>query len=264
MKGETKLKANLAKSIKGIKAVVTKHAPEILTGVGIAGMVITTVSAVKATPKALQIIEEKKKKENKEELKPMEVVQATWKCYAPAVITGITSIGCLIGGSSVSARRNAALATAYNLSRTTLKDYKEKVIETIGEDKEQAIRDKIAKEKIEQNPVSKTQVIISEKGNTLCYDSVGGRYFRSDIDHINKVVNELNRRMLVEDYISLNDFYSELGLKDTDLGDEIGWNLGREGYIELDFSSQISEDGQPCLVIGFTVGPRYEYHKSYM
>lgn len=257
------MKHNANKILKTAKLFTRKHTPEILTGIGIAGMITTTVMAVKETPKALLIIEEEKKKRNVSKLKPTEVVKATWKCYAPAVVTGVTSVGCLIGGTSVSARRNAALATAYNLSRTALTDYKEKVVETIGEEKEQIIREKIAQDKIDKNPPKNTQVIISEKGNTLCYESVGGRYFTSDMETINSAVNELNRRMLVEDYISLNDFYTELGLRGTDLGDDLGWNLGREGYIELDISSRISEDGRPCIVIGFTVGPRYEYHKAF-
>ena len=77
--------------------------------------------------------------------------------------------------------------------------------------KEQSVKDAIAKDKLEQNPIVSREVIITEKGNTLCYDVISCRYFRSDIDKIKKIENELNRRMRDDMYISLNDFYYELG-----------------------------------------------------
>ena len=100
---------------KGVKRVLRKHSPEILTGIGIAGMIATTVTAVRATPKALQLIDAREIKEEKR-LSTAEVVKTTWKCYIPAAMTGTLSVACLIGASSVNAKRNAALATAYTLS----------------------------------------------------------------------------------------------------------------------------------------------------
>lgn len=270
------MKSNVSKVVKDAKIMVSKHSPEILTGIGIAGLVTTTVLAIRATPKALRLIENEKlnrlKKyinddvsENDSDyknlvLKPVDVVKVAWKPYIPAFISGVASISCIVGASSVNARRNAALAAAYNLSQTALTEYKDKVVETIGEKKEQAIKDKIAKEKVEKDPVSKSEVIITEKGNTLCYDAATGRYFRSDIDKIKNAVNELNFRLLNEMYVSLNDFFSELGLSHTDLGDDLGWNIDG-GKIEVDFSSQIADDGTPCLVVGYLVAPRYDYSK---
>ena len=80
------------------------------------------------------------------------------------------------------------------------------------------------------------------------------------IDQIKKAINELNRKMLNEMYVSLNDFYSELDLKLSNNGYELGWKLD-DGLIEVDFSSQISDDGRPCLVIDYLVAPRYDYSK---
>ncbi len=92
------------------------------------------------------------------------------------------------------------------------------MIETIGEKKEQTVRDAIANDRINKNPVSRREVIITEKGNTLCYDAISGRYFKSDIDKLKKAENELNRRMRDEMYISLNEFYYEIGLNPTKIG----------------------------------------------
>ncbi len=254
-------KNTITAAMRSMRTAVKKHSPEILTGIGIAGMITTTVMAVRATPKALILIEEKKNELEVNELTPKETIQTAWACYIPAAVTGTVSIACLIGASSVNMRRRAALATAYTLSESALKEYQEKVVETIGEKKEQAVRDAVAKDKIEKNPVTSREVIITERGNTLCYDAVSGRYFKSDIDKLKKAANELNRQMRDEMYISLNDFYYEIGLNPISIGDEIGWNID-QGYIDLSFSSQLADDGTPCIVIEYHIAPRYDFRTA--
>lgn len=254
-------KVNMGKLFKDVQATVSKHSPELLTGIGIAGMITTTVLAVKATPKALTLIENKKEElqlDPADNLTPVETVKATWKCYIPAAITGVMSIACLIGASSVNARRNAALATAYNLSATALSEYKEKVVETIGEKKEREIRDKVAEEKLEKNPVNNSTIVMTNKGNTRFMDAITKRRFTSDIETINQIVNRLNRRMVNgEDYISLNEFYYEIGLEGCDVGDELGWNVAR-GLIELPDPPHaiVDTDGVPCIVLEYQVAPK--------
>ena len=252
------MKKEIEKSFLSLKTAIKKHSPEILTGIGIAGMITTTVMAVRATPKALILIEERKEEIGAEKLEAMDMVRTTWACYIPAAITGTLSVVCLIGASSVNARRNAALATAYTLSESALKDYQGKVIEMFGEKKNEAVKDAMAKDKVEKNPVVTREVIITEKGNTLCYDAISGRYFKSDIEKIKKAECELNRQILDDMYVSLNDFYYEIGLDNVKLGDELGWNVD-SGYIDLSFSSQLASDGTPCLVIDYSVAPRYDY-----
>lgn len=268
-------KPNLSKMVKGLRSAIKKHSPEILTGIGIAGMITTTVMAVKATPKAVTLIEQEKRRQNADlvdeaaangrescsqitKLKPADAVKAAWRCYIPTVIVGSVSVFCLVGASSVNLRRNAALAAAYTLSESALKEYQEKVVETIGEKKEKDIKDKIAKDKITRDPVTNREVIITEKGDTLCYDVLSGRYFKSDIDSLRKAENELNRKMRDEMFITLNEFYNEIGLGDTKLGDSLGWHIDH-GYIELTFSSQLADDGTPCLVIDYQIAPQYDY-----
>ena len=253
-------KLSLKNMASDVKSTMVKNAPGILVGVGIVGMVGTTILAVRATPKAIKLIENKKRELEVDSLTPVETVKTTWKCYIPAAVTGVTSTACLIGASSVSARRNAALATAYNLTKVALNDYKDAVVETIGEKKEQVVRDTVAKKKIEQDPVTNTEVIVTERGTTLCYDAVFGRYFRSDIDTIKRAVNELNRSIVSSMYASLNEFYDEVGLPPIEIGDKLGWNMD-DGQIEVDFSSQLAADGTPCLVISFNVAPDYGYSK---
>lgn len=252
-------KEGLKRTIKNAERVLTKYSPGILTGIGIAGMIGATFMAVKATPKALYLIETKKEETEVEELTPVETIKTCWKCYIPATLTTVLSAACLIGASTVSAKRNAALATAYSISEAALREYQEKVVEVIGEKKEKAVRDAVAKDQIERDPVTKSEVvIIDSNSNTLCYEPLSGRYFKSTIDKIKKAEIKLDRQMIQEMYVSLNDFYWEIGLDGTDLGDKMGWNLSK-GYMDLSFSSQLADDGTPCAVIVYGIPPVYDY-----
>lgn len=259
-------KLSLSKLAHDVRLALSRHSPEILMGMGIAGMITTTVLAVKATPKALQLIDEKKDELETEVLAPVDVVKATWKCYVPAAISGAVSVACLIGSNSVHARRHAALATAYKLSETAFSEYRDSVVETIGEKKERTVRDKVSEKQVKENPVNKSEIIVTGKGQTLCFDPLSHRYFYSSIDKINRAVNKLNYDIntspFCNDGVTLNDFYSEIGLAGTATGDGLGWTL-RTGLIELYPSAQLVEDGEehegePCLVLNFSTPPQYD------
>ena len=250
----------LSDMAKSVRTTLSKHSPEILVGIGISGMVATTILAVRATPKALVLIEEAKREKESDSLTPVETIQTTWKCYIPAAVTGMASIACIIGSNSVNAKRSAALATAYTLSENALREYKDKVVETIGEKKEKEVRNAIAKDKIEKNPVSSNEVILTKKGDTLCYDVLSGRYFKSDIEKLKRCMNEINRQILNDGSASLNDFYYEIGLDSIKIGDDLGWDT-RQGLVDIDFSSQLASDGTPCLVLDFSIAPVYDYYR---
>lgn len=250
--GKTALVTTAAKIGNSLR----KHSPEICTALGVGGMICTTALAVKATPKALRLLEERKKEEKVDELSATETVKTVWKCYIPSVLTGAFSIFLIATANSVSLKRNAAITAAYSLSETAFREYKNKVVETIGERKEEAVRDAVAKERIQKTP--EQEVILTEKGNTLCFDTISGRYFKTDIEKLKASVNELNRQMRDEMFISLNDYYYELGLSPTKIGDDLGWNIDK-GYIDLSFSSQLTDTQTPCLVIDYSNPPVYRY-----
>ena len=254
-------KSKMAQLMRVAKTSITKHSPEILTGIGIAGMITTTVLAVKATPKAIRLIEEAKE-EKGEDLTKAETVKTCWKAYIPAAAICVASTACLIGASSVSIRRNAMLATAYKLSETAFSEYKEKVVETIGDEKEKVVREKVSEERIQKNPITKNEIIMTDYGDTQFYETLSGRYFKSDIEQIKKVVNYLNKDMLQDMFgtISLNEFYDELELERIDLGDELGWRVDK-GLIEIDFTSKIADNGKPCIVLDYINAPHYGFNK---
>lgn len=259
-------KQTLSKFARDMQTSLSRHSPEILMAIGITGMITTTVLAVKATPKAIRLMEERKNELEVESLTPVETVKATWKCYVPAAISGVTSVACLIGSHSVNARRNAALAAAYKLSETAFSEYREKVVETIGEKKERVVRDKVSEKQVKDNPISRTEVIVTGKGQTLCFEPLSSRYFYSDLEKIKRAENKLNKDIITDPFdtgVTVNDFYEEIGLPTTATGDGLGWNL-RIGMIDIYPSAQMAEEGtehegEPCIVLNYANPPKYEF-----
>lgn len=255
-------KVSLVNALKSIQRKTSKHAPAIAIGVGLACFGTAIFSGIKETPKAIRLIEEKKKEldlAEDEKVPPVDVFKAVWKCYVPMALSFTAGATCILGAHKINGKRNAALAAAYQISETALREYKNKVIETIGEKKEEAIRHEVVKDKVAKNPPASTQVFITERGKTLCYDCCTDRYFESDLEAIRKIVNQLNFQLQQEHFISLNEFYYEVGLPNCDLGDMLGWNID-DGLIELEFTSMMTPDDRPCIAFTFSVAPRYEYN----
>ena len=244
--------------LNSIVLTTKKHSSEILIGIGIVGMCSSIVMAIKDTPKVLRLIEEKEEELEVDSLEPIDILKTVWKCYLPTAITFVCSSAVIISANVVQAKRHAAIAAAYELCEGAMREYKNKTIEVVGEKKEQTIMDAIAKDKVEEHPVpaEKREIIITGSGNTLCLDSISGRYFYSDIERIRKIENFLNKRLLDDMYITLNEVYYELGLDEIKIGDALGWDINK-GLIELSFSSQLAQDDTPCLVIGYRNPPTY-------
>lgn len=259
-------KVKLPKELLKLKNLGVKYSPQILTGIGIAGLVTTAVLTGKATIKAVELVEEEKeiKEESQEEMTFKDVIKVSWKCYIPAVTTGVVSALCIFEANSVATKRTAAIATAYEIAKTGIREYKDAVIETVGEEKEHVIRGKLAEKRLENDPIQNKQVIFTDKAETLCYDPWSGRYFKCHIDKINKAINKLNRDMMMDmtGYASLNDFYDEIGLERTDSGRILGWNI-TEGIIKLHIDSKIVNEDTPVAVIDFYVTPTWGFENNY-
>lgn len=248
----------LTKITKNLGGLISKNSPHILTGLGCAGVLSTAILASKATPKALEIIKEEEQYRQRKHLVAMskfDKIKLTWKCYLPAGVVGATTIGCIIGVNTVHVRRNAALASLYTLSESAFREYKTKVVQEIGKAKETKIQDEIAKEHIAKNP-SQGNIIFTGNGDVLCYDRMSGRYFESSYETIRQKVNDLNYRLRNEMRMNLNELYYELNLEPIELGDLMEFNI-EKGQIEPNYSTQLSAEGKPCLVIDVQVYPMY-------
>ncbi len=243
--------------VKSLGKGLKDHSPEILVGVGIIGMISTIVIAVRATPKAVEQLKEAEE-EKQEKLTPKETVKAAWKNYVPAAVTGTLSVACIIGANSIHLRQKAAVSAACALAEASLADFKSKAIERIGEKKVKEIADDVAKEKVKENPMSKSQVIVSPKGGTWIFDPWTSSYFQMDIEKLRRAENLINKDMLSQGYVSLNDFYYAIDRPSTKTGNEIGWNIAN-GFVELWLSTQLNENDEPCVVIGFHREPHYDF-----
>ena len=235
-----------------------KHSPEILVGLGIAGAASSVIFAIKATPKAVILLDEKKKELGVEKLEAKEIIKTAAPVYIPTAVSFAVSTACIIGASSVNARRNAALTAAYTLSESTLRTYRDKVLETVGEDKEREIRQAAAIEQQQKTPEPKNLIVNNAAGQIKCFESLTGRYFVSSRNQIDKAVNEFNRQLRDSMTISMNDWFDLLGLDHVVAGDILSWDIDR-GYVETCYSSKLDDDGMPCLVVGYVEPPRNNF-----
>lgn len=257
-------KMSFLKDLRIIEALVAKNSPAILLVVGIGGLATAGFLAHKATSEAEDILEDLHEEQlnNEEEYsKPEQIVKdvkAVGYLYGPAIIVGGVSLACLVGSYSINSKRLAALATAYGLSERSFRDYRRKVVDTLGEAKEAKIRSEIAKDRVEADPQSeKLNVINIESGDQLCYDSQFGRYFSSNINKIRKIEFQLNKRLMNEMYISVNEYFDEVGLSPTKIGNDLGWNIDHP--ISFDFNSILTANDTTCLVVDYDLDTRYDF-----
>ena len=253
-----KLKAALKLARSGL----IKYAPQIATGVGLGLALVAGVRAVRKTPEAVKLIE-KKKEEKKDELTVTETVKTVWKCYLPSVIIFIVACVLIIGGQRISTRRAVAAATACSLYETQLKQYQEAAKEVLGDKKEAEIRTQMARNEINSRPpLNNDEIVSTGRGNALFYDELSKRYFWSDPSYVDKIIQNLNFRLLDEMYISLNDYWDALGLPTTNPGNLICWCVN-DGKIDPSYDViQVASgpyEGYPCKVIGFYNEPEYSY-----
>ena len=258
---------------KNTGRVISKNSPTILTAMGVAGLISTVVLAIKATPKAEEILYheadfrmdgwERQTGEHRDSypitpiISPVETVELVWKEYIPTAIMGSITIACMISANHISLRRNAALVSLLSIAETTLKEYQNKVKEQIGEKKEEKIQSEIAQDHIDAHPVQEKSVILTGNGSYLCYDTFSGRYFRSDIEALRKAENTFNQRLIRNDWLCINEFYYDIGLESIDLGDEMGW-IAERSLLELKFNTKMAKDtNEPCLVVDYFVSPHH-------
>lgn len=237
--------------LKNVVRTVKINSPEILIGLGIAGVVTTAYLSAKASYKATRMIDEMESNngeavDQRERLK--ERTRLVWKEYIPAGISGVVTIGCLVGSAKLSGNRTAAAVTAYSLTERAFSEYRDKVVEKIGEGKEEKIRDEIAQEKIDKLP-SREVMITTVSGHVLCCELYTGRYLRSDMESLRKAENDLNKLILDQFYVSLCDFYDLIGLPYTSNSSYLGWDTDR--LMELNFSTTMTDSGEPCLAFEY-------------
>lgn len=257
---------DISQIVKGAFRALDRNSPVILTAIGVAGVVSTTVLAVRVTPEALERISEFENKENGLWVKstPVEKIQLTWPLYLPAALSGVSSIAAIIGAQSINSRRQAILLSGVTLAEKALTEYQDKVVELEGPETDRKVRDAIAKDHVMANPPGEKELIFTGQ-DVLCKDDYTGRYFHSTMEKIRQAQNDVNAQIIQGDmYASLNEFYMALGLSPTKGGEEVGWSA--ENLIDLNFTSVLTPEidgngGIPVLVMGFRARPLQDYYR---
>ena len=101
------------------------NSPVILAGAAAIGVIGVAVSAVKATQKADDILQENEI--DKEESSTTERLALTWKCYIPTAILTAGTLACIAGGTAIGVRRLAAATLAYEVANGKLTNAKEEI-----------------------------------------------------------------------------------------------------------------------------------------
>lgn len=256
--------------LKAAKVFVAGHGPQIATGVGIALAFAAGVKAVKETPKAVELIEEKKEEKKKEtgddELTVVEAVQATWKCYALPVSMFVISAVLIIGAQQATARKAAAFATAYQLSEQMLQEYKDAAKEVVGEKKAREIQDQAAIQQVQHNPPAVNNIIVTGKGKWLCIDSLSQQPFYSNAESIRqdfkRAVTDKFASDVCIDFIEVDDWFYQANIDKAsrmELSKDRGWNRSDEPRIDFTSTMGTGEFADiPILVVNYYPRPHLD------
>lgn len=244
-----------------------RHATTILTCLGGAGVVATSITAVKATPKALQLLEDAKK-EKGEELTKIEKIKIAGPKYIPSILIGTGTLACIFGANIMNKRHQAALVSAYTLIDRSFKEYKQKLKELYGQETHEKIVDAIAVEKAKEVGIHAECLCNScdLSGEVVCgepvlfYEEYSNRYFESTIEQVIAAEYHLNRNFVLRGYSDLNELYDFLGLETTDYGSSVGWAVEDELYwIDFNHRKVVLEDGLECYILETPWGPSTDF-----
>lgn len=240
--------------------ITSDNSPVILTTVGVVGTLTTAYLTGTATVKAVRILDDEVDASwgtpGADTIPLKDAVRMTWKCYIPAASTATVTVASIIMANRIGNKRAAAMAAAFTLSEKAYSEYREKVTEHLGKNKEQKVRDDIQQDRVQN---TSSQIIVTDVARVLCYDKFSGRYFESSMEELKKAQNDLNYRVLNDYYASLSDFYDLLGVDRTSMSEELGWNS--DELLELEFSTVMSDNQKPCIAIDFRVQPIRNYHR---
>lgn len=236
------------------KKFIKRNGSTILTCVGSVGVIATTVLAVKATPKAVTLLEHAEA-EKEAPLTVLEKVQVAGPSYIPTILVGVSTIACIFGANVLNKRQQAALLSAYALLDNSYKEYKKKVMDLYGEDADKHVRTEIAKDNYDEDTIE------FEDDKLLFYDEYRKEYFNATMEDVLAAEYTLNRDFAYHGYALLNEFYDLLKLPRTDFGDVLGWCASMmydsQWYVWIEFNHRKVEleDGMECYIIEILTEP---------
>ena len=250
---------------------IRRHGATILTAMGGVGVIATTVSAVKATPKAMEIIKQAEK-EKGEELSKWETVLVTGKTYAPTVLLGAGTLVCIFGANMLNKKQQAAIMSAYTLIDRSYHDYRRKLQELYGKEAHDRIVHELAIEEAREVGITAeclgSGTCLTDEDAcgepVLFYDVWSKRYFEATIEQVITAEYHINRNLVLRGYVILNELYEFIGLDTTDYGFEVGWTVNDSFYwIDFNHHKAVLDDGLECFIIDTPWGPSGEFKEYY-
>lgn len=245
---------------------VQNNSANILTGLGIAGVVTTTVMGIKATPKALRILDEREEYKMEiynEPLTKTEKALVLAPVYFPTILMGATTISCIYGANHINKKQQAVLSGAYSYLNSCYNEYRNKVKELYGDDSDDKVKQSIAHDKYIEHYYKD-----EEKPNTkLYYDEFSGRYFNLNPLELPQILYDINKMYNFTGELTLNNVYEYLGLEGTDYGATVGWAATKDwecnGFSWIDIMSDPMEmpDNLECYAIRFNIDPSDDYYQ---
>jgi hypothetical protein len=253
---------NLASLAKKAERIVTENSPVILTALGVTGLVATAYLTGKAAFRSAEILRDEE--DNRADLARVnddvavkltgrEKFDMLYKLYLPAVGTGVLSAACIVGSNRIGTRRAAALASAVNLSERAFSEYREKIVDKIGEKPEREARQELAQEKFHNTLHSGASVVVTGETEQLCFDLYSNTPFMSSMTALQKAENEIFNMIRAAEHATLSDFYDLIGLPPTSTSAMVGWN--HDNPCKLVIDGMITPDDKPALSVDFEVRP---------
>lgn len=245
-----------------------ENATTLLTASGVVGTVATGVLAFRAGVKYEELRNEvylereqafidDSQDNPKPELSFLDKAKVAALPLAPAVGIGGLTIGAIIMANRLSAKEAAVLAAAYGVSQKQLEEYRTKLTEKLTPNKAQQAKDEIAQERVNENPVSNTIIVVGDE--VLCFDKATGRYFTSSMEKIRRAANAANAEIIQHGWAGADHFYDELEMEPTTWTKNVGWN---EPF-ELEISHALAKDERPCITVDFSRMPDPNYRMDY-
>lgn len=229
-----------------LKGYILENLPSILTGVAVAGVVETVYLAVKATPKALDILEERSSEEKKDGTgwNKKDDIKATWKCYIPSAIAGGITVACILGANQAHLSREVGMLAAYSFLGEKFVDYRERS----GEKHDAKIMNSIKKDHISEGAKNKPDRPL-EVGKIWVYEPESKQYFQTTKEQILWAEIVANKMFLNQGWLSFNQFLNLFSDADrVSWGDHSGWYRYDEDGA-ADFNWSFYQGGEPWIDI---------------
>lgn len=265
--------------LQAVGRKLIRRLPGIMTASGVALNGIALVSGIRATGKAVRVLDAKEE-ELERELENEEKLKEVWKLYIPTAGEFLLGNALIIGGAAMRNKENAMLMTACSIADMTLKEYKNRAIELFGEEKAEELENEVMKkklieakkrqgEKIDIEDINPEETSLIEPGKLMpdasepiwFYVEYSGHIIRTTRMEIERAVSECNKHLYSQNFVSINDFFWELGMKEVrmgSMGEAFGWRADK-GIIDVRYSLyEIS--GVPCYVVRFINDPENLYY----